>query len=91
MKKAKEDEFSKELKKALDAFIKKGIKIYKDYDVDQQNSLIKKAMNEILNDLVRDMKKEDDYNEDEAREIETKLRKFMNEYFQETIKKTGDN
>jgi hypothetical protein len=44
-------------------------------------------MNEILNDLIENMKKrEDEEYEEEIRIIDKRLRKFANKYYQQKIK-----
>ncbi|MBN1254401.1 MAG: hypothetical protein JXA50_03930 [Deltaproteobacteria bacterium] len=88
MKKYEDDEiFDDEMKEAIDALIKKGIELYKAYNVDRRNRLIKTALDRLFSDAVENMKKDKEYSEEDIHEIDKKLRKFANEYCQKKLEK----
>jgi len=87
-----EDELLKNLMAKLDAFIEKGFELSGELDIDEQNKLIKKAINENVDKALDMLMSCNNIQvpENELIERKNKLRQFINNYYDQKIKKGLD-
>ena len=85
-----ENEEIKSLKEKLDALINKGIELSKDLDVNQRNKIIKKVIDESIDQALKNIEHDDEdkITQGELTERKKEIRIFIEEYFKKRIKNT---
>ena len=87
MMKEGEDKLISNLKEKMDSLIQKGIELSKGLSAKEQNSILKKVIDESVDKAIENLMKsgEQKYTKEELLERKEKIRLFIEKYYEERI------